>query len=220
MVHGTALAKRLALALFAGALGAGAVLGQEVEPRILVVPLQDQIIHPVTARFLTRALHHSGERTYQCVILQLDTPGGLMDSTRHIVKEILASETPVVVYIAPQGARAGSAGVFLTLAAHVAAMAPGTNIGAAPADKNTNDAQAWARSLAEQRGRNADWAARAIRDSTSTPAQEALAEKIIDFVAADLDDLLTKLDGRKSKSWASRWSCTPTPTGLSSSGWR
>src|ERR1019366_6834302 len=188
--------------------------------------LDDQIIHPVTVRFVTRALKQAAERGDQCVILQLDTPGGLMDSTRHLVKEILTSDVPVVVYIAPSGARAGSAGVFITLSAHVAAMAPGTNIGAAHpialggaplpaanADKNkdaaakpaqdilsekiTNDAVAWARALADHRGRNkSDWAVRAVRDSISTPANEALREGVIDFIAADQDELLHKLDGR------------------------
>ena len=219
--------RRLSMAVFLIAFLAGEVGSQEpIPPRVLIVLLDDQIIHPVTVRFVTRALKQAAERGDQCVILQLDTPGGLMDSTRHLVKEILTSDVPVVVYIAPSGARAGSAGVFITLSAHVAAMAPGTNIGAAHpialggaplpaanADKNkdaaakpaqdilsekiTNDAVAWARALADHRGRNkSDWAARAVRDSISTPANEALREGIIDFIAADQDELLRKLDGR------------------------
>jgi membrane-bound serine protease (ClpP class) len=218
---------RLSMVLFLIAFLTGEVSSQEpIPPRVLVVLLEDQIIHPVTVRFVTRALKQAAERGDQCVILQLDTPGGLMDSTRHLVKEILTSDVPVVVYIAPSGSRAGSAGVFITLSAHVAAMAPGTNIGAAHpialggaplpainADKNkdaaakpaqdilsekiTNDAVAWARALADHRGRNkSDWAVRAVRDSISTPANEALREGVIDFIAADQDELLRKLDGR------------------------
>ena len=218
---------RLALAVLALAFLSAEVHSQEPNPpRVLVVRLEDQIIHPVTARFVTRALAQARERGDPCVIIQLDTPGGLMDSTRHLVKEILTSEVPVVVYIAPSGARAGSAGVFIALAAHVAVMAPGTNIGAAhpitlgggplpggdgdPArnagknsgqqilsEKITNDAVAWARALAEHRGRNSAWAIRAVRDSISTPAQEAWKEHVVDFLAVDQNDLLIQLESRK-----------------------
>ena len=221
MANLAALSRRLALLLLA--LLTAEARGQEpIPPRVLVVALEDQVIHPVTERFLVRALRQAADRGDQCVILQLDTPGGLLDSTRHIVKEILTSEVPVVVYVAPSGARAGSAGVFITLSAHVAAMAPGTNIGAAHpiapgaapvafgneerpndelqqilSDKITNDAVAWARALADYRGRNADWAARAVKDSISTPANQALEEHVVDLLAADQSDLLNLLDGRR-----------------------
>src|SRR5260370_14019149 len=132
MFHIPVLFKRLALALIPMALMPAGVRCQEpVPPCVVVVPLEDQIIHPVTQRFLVRALQQAADQRVECVIIQLDSPGGRLDSTGHIVKEILNSEVPVVVYIAPSGARAGSAGVFITLSAHVAAMAPGTHIGAA-----------------------------------------------------------------------------------------
>ena len=226
MFHIPVLFRRLALALVLMAIVPAGVRSQEpMPPRIVVIPLEGQIIHSVTQRFLVRALQQAADQGVQCVIIQLDTPGGRLDSTGHIVKEILNSEVPVVVYIAPSGARAGSAGVFITLSAHVAAMAAGTNIGAAHAvapgggagpggndeqrrgtgrptaqqilsEKITSDPVAYARSLAQHRGRNADWAARAAKDSVSTPAQEALQQNIIDFLAADLTDLLNQLDGR------------------------
>ena len=189
------------------------------QPRVVVVPV-DQAIHPVTKRFITRAITEAADSGAQCVILQLDTPGGMLESTRDIVKDILTAEIPVVVFVAPAGARASSAGVFITLAAQVSAMAPGTNIGAAhpiagapfpgaPGElggdgiqqilsaKITNDAVAWARALAELRGRNADWAGRAVKDSISTPAKDARAENVVDLLATDQADLLTQLNGRK-----------------------
>jgi membrane-bound serine protease (ClpP class) len=220
MFQFTGMPMRLVMVLTLAALVPAGVGGQEL--RVLVVPLEDQIIHAVTERFLVRALRQAGD--VECVIIQLDTPGGLVDSTRHIVKEILTSDVPVIVYVAPDGARAGSAGVFITLAAHKAAMAPGTNIGAAhPAflggsllkggndeqpkngaglnpeqilsEKITNDAVAWARALAEHRGHNAEWAASAVKESISTPAKEAREKNVVDFVATDLHDLLNQLDG-------------------------
>jgi membrane-bound serine protease (ClpP class) len=193
--------------------------------------LDDQAISPVTARFVERAIRRAEEERAECLILVLDTPGGLVDSTRGVVRDILSSEVPVVVYVAPSGARAASAGVFVTLAAHVSAMAPATNIGAAhpvqvgglpgappqreaeeengegdkknrstPMEvKSVEDTVAWARSLAELRGRNAEWAARAVRESISVPASEAVKEKAVDLLAEDLDDLLSKIDGREVK---------------------
>jgi membrane-bound serine protease (ClpP class) len=184
--------------------------------RVSIVSLDGQLIHPVTERFLIRAVQRAAGRGDQCVILQLDTPGGLLESTRNIVKEILASEIPVVVYIAPSGARAGSAAVFIPLSAHLTAMAPGTTIGGQPVaqnlpapnddplknaknpeQQNPNDPAAWARDLAERRGRNEDWAIRAVRDGLATSAEEAQQKYVIDFLAADQNDLLNKLDGRK-----------------------
>ena len=222
MCHRAVLSRRLVPALMLLAILSAQALSQEpMPPRAVVVALEDQVINPVAERFLIRAIRQAADRGDQCVIIQLDTPGGILNSTRHIVKEILTAEVPVIVYVAPSGARAGSAGVFITLSAHVAAMAPGTNIGAAhpmagggllPADngerakddlqhilseKITNDAVAWARALAEYRGRNADWAARAVKDSISTPANQALEEHVVELLAADQGDLLNLLDGRR-----------------------
>ena len=217
---------RAVLAMFSVALAlviplAPRAHGEEgsARPHVLTIALEDQSINPVTARFIDRALRRAESTGAQCLIVQLDTPGGLMESTRRIVKDILQAEVPVVVYVAPRGARAGSAGVFITLAAHVAAMAPGTNIGAAHpivlpglggdgetsknaapnplSEKVLNDAVAWARSLAEYRGRNADWAARAVKESVSTPASQAVKEHVVDFLADDQHELLERLDGRK-----------------------
>ncbi len=184
--------------------------------------LDDEPITPVTARYIERALREAASARAACLVLELDTPGGLVTSTQRIVKDILGSRVPVVVYVAPPGARAASAGVFITLASHVATMAPGTHIGAAhpvsiggmpgtpPADttsgrqqggvmeeKILNDAVAWARSLAELRGRNAEWAALAVSESRSITATEAVAENVVDLVAADLDALLVQIDGRE-----------------------
>ena len=201
-------------------IGAGEMVSP---PRVLYLTLENQVINPVAARSITQALNQARSKQAQCLIIQLDTPGGLMESTRRIVKDILQSDVPVVVYIAPSGARAASAGVFITLSAHVAVMAPGTNIGAAhpvtlgiggglpgeEVEKNSpssssnpmsekilNDAVAWARALATLRGRNPNWAARAVRESISTPAEEALKDHVIDFLAANQGELLGRLDGR------------------------
>ena len=146
------------------------------------------------------------------IVIMLDTPGGLDTSMRDIVKDILASEVPVAVYVAPSGARAASAGVFITLAADVAAMAPGTNIGAAHpvamggkeieetmAEKVVNDAVAYIVSLADKRGRNAEWAEESVRESSSIPAKEALEKKVVDILADDVDDLLKQVQGRTVK---------------------
>src|SRR5918996_363726 len=199
-------------------------------PLVLKVQLRNEAITPVTARFITRAIRQAEEQRAAALVIVLDTPGGLVDSTREIVGAILQSRVPVVVYVAPAGARAASAGVFITMAAHIAAMAPGTTIGAAHPvqigglpgsppqqperqtdekkngetprtttpmeDKIVNDTVAWARALAELRGRNADWATRAVKESISAPASEALKENAVDLIAADLNDLLGKIDGR------------------------
>ncbi|MEJ2282797.1 MAG: nodulation protein NfeD [Desulfobacterales bacterium] len=144
------------------------------------------------------------------VIIELDTPGGLAESMRLIVQNILASKVPVAVFVSPSGARAASAGVMITMAADVAAMAPGTNIGAAHpvgaggkdidgkmSEKVINDMVAQAKSVAEQRGRNAQWVEAAIRESVSVTETEALKENIIDLIARDTDDLIKQLDGRE-----------------------
>ena len=170
-------------------------------------------INPVTAAFISEqieAANHAGERA---ILIQLDTPGGLDSAMREIIQAELNSQIPVIVYVAPSGARAASAGALITLAADFAAMAPGTNIGAAhpvaigPGSSNQsdspimekalNDAAAYARSLAEQRGRNQEWAEQAVRESVSISAQEALDLSVIDLLATDTGDLLKKLDGYK-----------------------
>ncbi|NIS62994.1 MAG: nodulation protein NfeD [Proteobacteria bacterium] len=171
------------------------------------------VINPVAAKFITEAIDQSEEDGAQCLIIQMDTPGGLMDSMRAIVKKLLSARVPTVVYVSPSGARAASAGVFITMAAHIAAMAPSTNIGAAHPvtlgsgqkenkammDKVVNDAVAQIKGIAEKRGRNVKWAEKAVRESVSITEAEALKLKVIDLVAPDLDSLLAKIDGRKVK---------------------
>jgi membrane-bound serine protease (ClpP class) len=168
------------------------------------------VIDPFTAQYVGRGLDIAQEDGAQCLIVQLDTPGGSDTPMRDIVQKMLNSSVPIVVYVAPAGARAGSAGVFITLAAHVAAMAPGTNIGAAHPvamtgteiteileEKTTSDAAAYARAIAEKRGRNAEWAEKAVRESASIIASEAVESQVVDLIADDLTDLLDKIDGRE-----------------------
>jgi membrane-bound serine protease (ClpP class) len=168
------------------------------------------VIDPFTAQYVGRGLDIAQEDGAQCLVIQLDTPGGSDTPMRDIVQKMLNSSVPIVVYVAPAGARAGSAGVFITLAAHVAAMAPGTNIGAAHPvamtgteiteileEKTTSDAAAYARAIAEKRGRNAEWAEKAVRESASIIASEAVESQVVDLIADDLTDLLDKIDGRE-----------------------
>ncbi|MCG3116550.1 MAG: nodulation protein NfeD [Candidatus Manganitrophus sp. SA1] len=178
------------------------------EAKSIHVITYDGIINPVSSELFTTAITQAEQAGAEALIIQLDTPGGLDTSMRDIIKAMVASEIPIVVYVAPSGGRAGSAGVFITLAAHLAAMAPGTNIGAAHPvamggemdeemkKKVTNDAAAYIRSLAERRGRNAEWAEKAVRESVSITEQEAVKLNIVDLVADDLSDLLKKIDGR------------------------
>jgi membrane-bound serine protease (ClpP class) len=202
-------------------------------------------IGPATADFIARGLARAGTSGAQLVVLQMDTPGGLDTSMRQIIKEILASPVPVATYVAPSGARAASAGTYILLASHVAAMAPGTNLGAATPvamggapeaepqgrrptsepgrdgdagkgkgktgekedkvpgnqdamrSKQVNDASAYIRGLAQLRGRNAEWAEKAVRESVSLPATDALQMKVIDIVATDMTDLLRQVNGRR-----------------------
>jgi membrane-bound serine protease (ClpP class) len=181
---------------------------------VAVAPLEGAI-GPAKADFARRAIESAAEQGAQLLVLRMDTPGGLDTSMREIVKAILAAPLPVAVFVAPTGARAASAGTFILYAAHVAAMAPATNLGAASpvsiggatpgkddkkqdtlSRKVTNDAVAYIRGLAELRGRNADWAEKAVREGASLPAREALKLKVIDAVATDLPALLKMLDGR------------------------
>ena len=178
--------------------------------RVVVLKLQEPIT-PLTSAKVKEALSRAGDLSAEALIIELDTPGGLVTTTRKIVKMILNAEVPVVVYVYPPGAQAASAGTFITLAAHIAAMAPGTNIGAAHpvtmgqkmdeemSKKVENDLAAFARSLASLRGRNADWAERAVRESVSATAEEALKLKVVDLLARDLSELLKKIDGKKVK---------------------
>jgi Nodulation efficiency protein NfeD len=170
----------------------------------------DSIINPVSAEYIVDSIKTTEKEAAQCLIIKLDTPGGLDTSMRQIIKEILNTHVPVIVYVAPDGARAASAGVLITMAAHVAAMAPGTNIGAAHpvsmgggkmsremSEKVENDAVAYIQSIATKRKRNIEWAEKAVRESVSIKADEALKLNVIDLVSPNVDDLLQKLDGRE-----------------------
>ncbi len=175
----------------------------------VVLATYDGVINPVSAEYLHDALLSAQEGGAQALIIRLNTPGGLDTSMRLIIKDITAATIPVVVYVSPSSGRAASAGVFITLAAHVAAMAPGTNIGAAHPvamggqemdkemkEKVENDSVAYIKSIAEQRGRNVAWAEDAVRKSLSVTEREALKLKIVDLVVEDLPALLKQLDGR------------------------
>jgi membrane-bound serine protease (ClpP class) len=188
----------------------GGLEGTEARPVVHVVKVEG-VINPVSADFVVKSLKEAQEAGAECLVIQLDTPGGLMESMRQIIKEILNSTIPVVVYVHPSGSRAASAGVFIAYAAHIAAMTPGTNIGAAHPvtigasqdtantmmEKVTNDAAAYIRSLAEKRGRNVDWAEKAVRESVSITEKEALELNVIDYIAPTLDSLLAMIDGRE-----------------------
>ncbi len=176
----------------------------------VVVATYEGVINPVAAEYLHDALALAESSHAQALVLKLDTPGGLDTSMRLIIKDMTSASIPVVVYVSPSGGRAASAGVFITMAAHVAAMAPGTNIGAAHPvamgggemdktmkDKVENDSAAYIKSIAEQRGRNVKWAEDAVRKSVSVTEKEALDLKIIDVVVEDIPALLARLDGRK-----------------------
>jgi membrane-bound serine protease (ClpP class) len=177
--------------------------------RVLVLRLE-AVISPITAEALGAAIDRAEAADYRALVVELDTPGGLETSMRSMVKRMLASRVPIVVWITPSGGRAASAGVFITMAADVAAMSPGTNIGAATpinlqggmdstlARKVTNDAAAFARTIADQRGRNREWAERAVREAVAVDETEAVELHVVDFVARDFDELLAKSDGR---SW-------------------
>lgn len=167
-------------------------------------------ITPATVEYLRDALAVADERGAAALVVRLDTPGGLLESTRIMVKDLLGSKTVTVVYIAPGGAGAISAGVFITMAAHVAVMAPGTNIGAAhpvsgggqdiEGDMRTkveNFAASLSKTIAQQRGRNAEWAEQAVRESVSITEKEAVEINVVDFVASDMKDLIAQLDGRE-----------------------
>ncbi|MFQ5455074.1 MAG: nodulation protein NfeD [Nitrospirota bacterium] len=176
----------------------------------IYVALYDSPINPVAAEFITKSIDEAARNKAQALIIQLDTPGGLDQSMRIIVKKITSSEIPVIVFVSPTGARAASAGVFITLAAHIAAMAPGTNIGAAHPvalgggkidedmrSKIENDAVAYIKSIAEMRGKNVKWAEDAVMSSVSITEKEALELNVIDMIADDIDMLIKDLNGKK-----------------------
>jgi membrane-bound serine protease (ClpP class) len=175
----------------------------------VVVISVDGSINPSSAEYINSGIRDASLKNAECLIIKLNTPGGLLKSTRVIVSDILNSEVPVVVYVAPGGSQAASAGVFITLAAHIAAMAPGTNIGAAHPvtmqgeqdsimnEKATNDAAAFIRTISEKRARNVKWAEDAVRKSLSITETEALKGKVIDLIANSTKDLLKRIDGRE-----------------------
>ena len=176
------------------------------------------VINPVSAKFIVESIDKAEEAKAECLVIELDTPGGLMTSMRQIIERFLSSKVPIVVYVYPQGARAASAGVFITYAANIAAMAPSTNIGAAHPvtiggggpgsapdtsgrstmmEKITNDAVAYIKTLADKRHRNVKWAEEAVRKSVSITEKEALKINVINYIAPSLDSLLAMIDGEK-----------------------
>ena len=172
----------------------------------------DGIINPATAKFIIESIDQASQQGAQCLIIQLDTPGGLMESMRLIVKKILTSNIPIIVYVAPSGARAASAGVFITMAAHIAVMAPSTHIGAAHpvslgegkesktmGEKILNDTVSYIKTTAKVRGRNVDWAEKAVRKSVSITEEEAVKLNVVDLISPNLQDLLIKIDGKVVK---------------------
>lgn len=204
---------RLRVALLLLLLGGLPAVSAPLRPRVYVLRVQG-VISPATVLYVERGIREADRAGADALVIELDTPGGLMTSMDQITKAILASPIPVIVYVSPPGARAGSAGVFILYAAHVAAMAPTTNVGAATPvfagggdqregenqralqRKVTEDAVARIRALARRRGRNAQWGERAIRQAASIPAEEAVQLRVVDLVARDLRDLLDRVDGR------------------------
>ena len=191
------------------------IVGLSVQAHAASAPHVDLIviegsINPAVDDFIGESITRAKAGGAQALIIQMDTPGGHLSSTQTIVKKILGATVPVIVYVAPAGAGAGSAGVFITLAGHIASMAPGTNIGAAHpvagggqeikgamGEKIENFAASFAETIAQQRGRNAEWAIQAVRKSVSITEKEALKKNVIDIIARDIDDLLKQADGRK-----------------------
>ncbi len=193
-----------ALVVVAAACGPG---GPEGAVHVLTA---DGDVNPVMARYIDRGIDDAEDKNAEAVVIRLDTPGGLDTSMRDIVQRIEEDRIPVIVFVSPKGARAASAGTFITMAGNVAVMAPSTSIGAASpisstgediegtlGKKVTNDAVSYIRGIAELRGRNADWAEDAVRGAVSISPSEAVSENVVDLIADDLDDLLEQVDGRE-----------------------
>ncbi len=183
--------------------------GVSNEREVMIIEIEGPISSGAATN-LTRGIKEAEDRGAGLVIIQLDTPGGLVVSMKTMVKTIMNSSVPVVVYVAPKGAGAASAGVLVTVSAHIAAMAPGTNIGAAHPvsgggedigeameEKVVNDMASYGRGIAKDMGRNAEWVEKAVRESVSITADEAVAKNVVDLVAADVDELLQVIDGRE-----------------------
>lgn len=176
--------------------------------KVISITINDGI-NPATAEFINQAIEKAQKEKAECLVINLNTPGGLLTSTREIVTNIMKSQAPVIVYVSPTGAHAGSAGVFITMAANIAAMAPGTNIGAAHPvsmqgkadpvmmEKGTNDAAAFLRTIAEKRNRNILWAEDAVRNSVAITESEALEKNVINIIADSEKDLLAQIDGKR-----------------------
>lgn len=187
---------------------AAACADTAADPGAIHILELDGGIGPITERYLDRGIGKAEDDAARLIVIEMDTPGGFSSSTREIVQRIEAASVPVVVYVSPIGARAASAGTFITMAAHVAVMAPNTSIGAASSinadgsdiegtlgDKVENDSVSFIRGIAELRGRNADWAELAVRDAVSATQTEAVELNVVDFVANDLDEILERIDG-------------------------
>jgi membrane-bound serine protease (ClpP class) len=189
------------------------IRGQTEKSPVFIIEI-DGDINPATGKFIIDSIDEATKQNAQCLVIQLDTPGGALESTRLIVKKELASTIPIIVYVAPGGARAASAGVFVTMAANIAVMAPGTHIGAAHpvtlgggeakesktmTEKIVNDTVAFIKNIAKARGRNLDWAEKAVVKSVSITDEEAVKLNVIDFIASDIPTLLAKIDGRVVK---------------------
>ncbi len=199
---------RVAVLLFLFLLVQGVAVAQQARNVVTVIEIRG-VINPLSAQYLERTLQLAAQDRAQAAVIMLDTPGGLETAMREMVQALTASPVPTVVYVAPQGARATSAGLFIALAADIAAMAPATHIGAAHPvplgaeadevmdEKIISDAAAFARSLAEAHGRNVEWAERAVRESVSVTAAEAVELGVVELMAEDLDDLLAQIDGRE-----------------------
>lgn len=185
-------------------------------PLVYVIKVEGSI-NPSSADFIHKSIEEAKLKNAECLVIQLNTPGGLLKSTRFIVSDLLTSTIPIIVYVSPGGSQAASAGVFITLAGNIAAMAPGTNIGASHpvsgdgskmdstmSEKVTNDAAAFIRSISEKRKRNVKWSEDAVRNSVSITETEALRDSVVDLVAADLNELMAKIDGREVETAAGK----------------
>ncbi len=188
----------------------GIITPAKSQNNIHVIKIEDAIT-PAISAYIKSEIEIAEDSYAECLVIELDTPGGLLESTRSIIKSIFESRVPVIIYVSPSGSRAGSAGVFITMAAHIAVMAPGTNIGAAHPvnlggqavadssnpmnDKILNDTVAFIKTIAEKRERNKKWAESAVRESVSITENEALELNVIDYIAPSLDSLLTIIDG-------------------------